>query len=42
VLSLPLVAAPLAHLTGLVLGPLFIFPLFIVLLQMTFGAKAAA
>jgi arabinofuranan 3-O-arabinosyltransferase len=40
-LSLPLVAAPLAHLTGLALGPLFIFPLFIVTLRMTFSAKAA-
>jgi arabinofuranan 3-O-arabinosyltransferase len=40
-LLLPLVAAALAHLTGLALGPLFIAPLFVVALQMSFGARAA-
>jgi hypothetical protein len=39
-LLLPLVAAALAHLTGIVFGPLFILPLFIVALQMSFGAAA--
>lgn len=38
-LLLPLVAAALAHLTGLALGPLFIAPLFVVALQMGFGAR---
>ena len=41
-LLLPLVAAALAHLTGLVLGPLFIAPLFVVALQISFGARPAA
>jgi hypothetical protein len=40
-LLLPLVAATLAHLTGLALGPLFIAPLFVVALQMSFGARPA-
>ena len=40
-LLLPLVAAALAKLTGLVLGPLFIAPLFIVALQRSFGAWPA-
>ena len=40
-LLLPLVAAALAKLTGLALGPLFIAPLFIVALQMSFGAWPA-
>jgi hypothetical protein len=40
-LLLPLVAAALAHLTGLALGPLFIAPLFVVALQMSFGTKPA-
>jgi hypothetical protein len=41
-LLLPLAAAALAHLTGLAFGPLFIAPLFIVALQMGFGARPAA
>lgn len=41
-LLLPLVAAALAHLTGLAFGPLFIVPLFVVALQMSFGARGAA
>jgi arabinofuranan 3-O-arabinosyltransferase len=40
-LLLPLAAAALAQLTGLALGPLFIAPLFVVALQMSFGARAA-
>ena len=40
-LLLPLVAAALAHLTGLAFGPLFILPVFIVALQMSFGARPA-
>jgi hypothetical protein len=40
-LLLPLVAAALAKLTGLALGPLFIAPLFIVALQRSFGAWPA-
>jgi hypothetical protein len=36
------VAAALAHLTGLALGPLFIVPLFVVALQMSYGAPTAA
>ena len=40
-LLLPLVAAALAKLTGLALGPLFIAPLFIVALQRSFGAWRA-
>jgi arabinofuranan 3-O-arabinosyltransferase len=39
-LLLPLAAAALAHLTGFALGPLFIAPLFVVALQMGFGARA--
>lgn len=41
-LVLPLVAAALAHLTGIAFGPLFILPLFIVALQMSFGARSEA
>jgi arabinofuranan 3-O-arabinosyltransferase len=41
-LVLPLVAAALAHLTGIAFGPLFILPLFIVALQMSFAARGAA
>jgi len=41
-LVLPLLAAALAHLTGIAFGPLFILPLFIVVLQMSFGARGAA
>src|SRR5664279_199280 len=41
-LVLPLVAAALAHLTGIAFGPLFILPLFIVALQMSFAAWGAA
>ncbi len=33
ILLLPLLAAPLAHLTGLALGPLFILPAFVVALK---------
>jgi arabinofuranan 3-O-arabinosyltransferase len=40
-LVLPLVAAALAHLTGIAIGPLFIAPLFAVALQMSFGVRAA-
>jgi arabinofuranan 3-O-arabinosyltransferase len=40
-LLLPLAAAALAQLTGFALGPLFIAPLFIVALQMSFGARPA-
>jgi hypothetical protein len=40
-LLLPLVAAALAHLTGFALGPLFIAPLFVVALHMSFGARPA-
>jgi len=29
-----------AHLTGIAFGPLFILPLFIVALQMSFGARS--
>ncbi len=38
-LLLPLVAAALAHLTGLALGPLFILPLLVLVLQMCFRAE---
>ena len=38
-LLLPLVAAALAHLTGLALGPLFILPLLVVALQMSSRAE---
>ena len=38
-LLLPLLAAALAHLSGLAFGPLFILPLFIVALQMSFRAE---
>jgi hypothetical protein len=38
-LLLPLVAAALAHLTGLALGPLFIVPLLVIALQMSFRAE---
>ncbi len=37
-LTLPLFAASLAHLTGLALGPLFIAPMFVVTLRMSFEA----
>jgi hypothetical protein len=39
-LVLPLVAATLAHLTGLALGALFFVPLFVVALQMSFGSRS--
>lgn len=42
VLVLPLVAAALGQLTGLALGPLFIAPLFIVALRMSFAPRTAA
>jgi arabinofuranan 3-O-arabinosyltransferase len=41
-LLLPLLAAALAHLTGIAFGPLFIVPLFVVALQMSLGARPAA
>jgi arabinofuranan 3-O-arabinosyltransferase len=41
-LVLPLLAAALGQLTGIAFGPLFILPLFIVALQMSFGARGAA
>ena len=41
-LMLPLVAAALAHLTGIAFGPLFIVPLVVVALQMSLGARPAA
>jgi arabinofuranan 3-O-arabinosyltransferase len=41
-LVLPLLAAALVHLTGVAFGPLFILPLFIVALQMSFAAWGAA
>jgi hypothetical protein len=41
-LILPLVAAVLAQLTGFAFGPLFILPLFIIALQMSFGSRGAA
>ncbi len=34
ILLLPLLASPLAHLTGLAVGPLFIMPIFVVAVQM--------
>ncbi len=40
-LLLPLVAAALAHLTGIAFGPLFIIPAFVVALQASFGARPA-
>lgn len=40
-LLLPLVAAALNHLTGISFGPLFILPLFIVALRMSFAAPSA-
>jgi arabinofuranan 3-O-arabinosyltransferase len=40
-LSLPLLAAALAHLTGIAFGPLFILPAFVVALQMNVGARPA-
>ena len=42
VLLLALVAAALAHLTGIAFGPLFILLLFIVALPMSFDARGAA
>ena len=41
-LVLPLVAAALAHMTGLAFGPLFILPAFAVALQMSLRARGAA
>ena len=41
-LLLPLAAAALAHLTGMAFGPLFVVPLFIVALRMSFGVRPAA
>jgi hypothetical protein len=41
-LVLPLLAAALAHMTGLAFGPLFILPAFIVALQMSLKAQPAA
>lgn len=41
-LLLPLVAAALKHLTGIAFGPLFILPLFIVAVQMSFSTRGAA
>jgi hypothetical protein len=41
-LVLPLLAAALAHMTGLALGPLFILPAFVVALQMSRKAQPAA
>jgi len=38
-LLLPLVASPLGHLTGLAFGPLFILPLFVVALRMSFAKQ---
>jgi hypothetical protein len=40
-LVLPLLAAALAHMTGLALGPLFILPAFAVALQMSRKAQPA-
>src|ERR1022692_4304031 len=42
VLLLALAAPAVAHLTGIAFGPLFILPLFIVALPMSFGARGAA
>ncbi len=41
-LLLPLVAAALAHLTGIAFGPLFVLPLFIVALQMALAKGQSA
>jgi arabinofuranan 3-O-arabinosyltransferase len=41
-LLLPLVAATLAHLTGLAFGPLFIVPMFVVAVQSGLGGRPAA
>jgi len=41
-LILPLVAAALAHMTGIAFGPLFIAPAFIVALRMSFNALPAS
>jgi hypothetical protein len=38
-LSLPLVAAALAHMTGLAFGPLFILPAFVIALQAAFAGR---
>jgi arabinofuranan 3-O-arabinosyltransferase len=40
-LVLPLVAAALAHLTGIAFGPLFILPAFVVAMQMSLRARGA-
>jgi len=41
-LLLPLVAAALRHLTGIAFGPLFVLPLFVVALRMSFARQDAA
>jgi arabinofuranan 3-O-arabinosyltransferase len=41
-LLLPLLAAPLAHLTGLAFGPLFILPLFVIALKCGFAKRQSA
>ena len=41
-LILPLVAAALAHLTGLAFGPLFVLPAFVLALHMSFAARGEA
>lgn len=41
-LMLPLAAAALARMTGLVFGPLFILPIFVLALRMSFSAQASA
>ncbi len=41
-LLLPLVAAALAHLTGLAFGPLFVLPAFVLALHMSFAARGGA
>jgi arabinofuranan 3-O-arabinosyltransferase len=41
-LLLPLVAAPLAHLTGLAFGPLFILPLFVIAVRCGLGKRQPA
>lgn len=41
-LILPLVAAALAHLTGIAFGPLFILPAFVLALRLSFAARGEA
>ena len=41
-LILPLVAAALAHLTGIAFGPLFVLPAFVLALHMSFAARGEA